>query len=68
SSGKEKNDTVGLLGKRIGSKKSFNCFVWLCSEDFISLYYITQFHLRNRFTRFLLLNDETQDAAFSDSL
>src|SRR3972149_985666 len=38
------------------SKNSFTCLVWVCSEDFISLYYIIQFHHRNRFTLFFRLN------------
>src|SRR3989304_3579444 len=46
----------GLFGKTVGSKKRFNCSVWFCFEDIISLYYIIQFHHRNRFTLFFRLN------------
>src|SRR3990170_7751873 len=45
-----------LFGKTVGSKKRFNCSVWFCFEDFISLYYIIQFYNRNRFTLFFRLN------------
>ncbi|OHB36448.1 MAG: hypothetical protein A2Y09_00650 [Planctomycetes bacterium GWA2_39_15] len=58
----------GLFGKTVGSKKRFNCLVWFCFEDIISLYYIIQFYHRNRFTLFFWLNDENRDAAFSDNL
>ena len=57
---------VGLLGKMADSKNSFNCLVWFCFEYFMSIYYIIQFHHRNRFTLFLWLN--LKKLAFSDSL
>ena len=53
-SGKVIIATDGLSGKTVGLKKSFNCPVYVCFEDFISLYYIIGLLNLNRITLFFM--------------